>query len=175
MLMNTSLPSAVMHYHTVVNHIVTFDDQLQLCFIDIIRLDCNNPGADKAKYIQTIISLLVVPSPAVRFQAANTLVLLSSHSTAIKAAANCYLELALKESDNNVKLIVLEKISELHDRGMEDTVMDVLRIVSSPDLSVRKKCLEIAVSMLSIRNSEQVIMFLKKELAKTQDGDYDKV
>ena len=174
MLMNTNLPSAVAHYHSVVNHIVTFDDQLQLCFIDVIRLDCKNPSADKAKYIQTIISLLGATSSAVRFQAANTLTFLSNHSTAIKAAAACYLDLGLKESDNNVKLIVLEKISELQDKNMEDTVMDVLRIVSSPDLSVRKKCLDIATGLLSIRNAEEVIQFLKKELAKTQDGDYDK-
>ena len=45
----------------------------------------------------------------------------------------CYIDLAIKESDNNVKSIVLQRLSELHkdhDRVLEDKVMDVLRVLS---------------------------------------------
>jgi len=49
----------------------------------------------------------------VRYEAAGTLVTLSSAPTAIKAAATCYIELIVKESDNNVKLIVLDRLIAL--------------------------------------------------------------
>ncbi|KAJ3254283.1 coatomer subunit beta [Boothiomyces macroporosus] len=177
MLINTALPVAVQYFHNVATQIVNFDQQLQLAFIELIRKDCRSPSADKARYIQTVISLLTVASPSVRYEAANTLVYLSSHASAVKAAASCYIELAVKESDNNVKLIVLSRINELREKNeriLDDSVMDILRVVSSPDLSVRRKCLSIAMEMVSGRNVDEVITFLKKELVKTHDQEYEK-
>ena len=49
------------------------------------------------------------------------------------AAASCHIELVLKESDNNIKLIVLDRINELrekHDKVLDDLVMDVLRVLT---------------------------------------------
>lgn len=133
---------------------------------------------EKALYIQTVISLLTAPNPSVKYEAANTLLYLSNHGSAIKAATKCYTELAFKESDNNVKLIVLDRINEIrmkHERMLDDDVMDVLRVISSPDISVRKKCLGLAFELVNTRNVEEVVGFLKKELVKTHDKDYEKV
>lgn len=58
---------------------------------------------------------------------------LTSHTSAVRAAAACYNELALKESDNNVKLIVLERINELrekHGKVLEELAMDILRVLT---------------------------------------------
>lgn len=38
---------------------------------------------------------------------------MSSAPTAIRAAANCYTQLLASQSDNNVKLIVLDRLNEL--------------------------------------------------------------
>jgi hypothetical protein len=46
---------------------------------------------------------------------------------------------------------------------------------NSPDIDVRKKALDIAMDMVSSKNVEEVVMLLKKELAKTVDQDYEKV
>ena len=49
------------------------------------------------------------------------------------ASASKFIELAIKESDNNVKLIVLDKVSELHHEHegvLEDLVMEILRVLS---------------------------------------------
>lgn len=59
---------------------------------------------------------------------------LSSAPTAIKAAASCYIELVVKESDNNVKLIVLDRLiamkdSSVYERVLQDLVMDILRVL----------------------------------------------
>ena len=42
-------------------------------------------------------------------------------------------------------------------------------------MDVRRKALEIALDMVSSRNVEEVIGFLKKELIKTLDGTFEKV
>ncbi|KAL3279125.1 hypothetical protein HHI36_016639 [Cryptolaemus montrouzieri] len=81
----------------------------------------------------------------IKFRQANstrgTLVTLSTAPTAIKAAASCYIELIIKESDNNVKLIVLDRLIALrehptHERVLQESVMDILRVLASPDLEV---------------------------------------
>ena len=71
-----------------------------------------NPG-ERSRFIRCIYSLLNSQSAAVRYEAAGTLVTLSSAPTAIKAAASCYIDLIVKESDNNVKLIVLDRLVAL--------------------------------------------------------------
>jgi coatomer subunit beta len=45
----------------------------------------------------------------------------------------------------------------------------------SPDIEVRRKAIRIALEMVSSRNVQEVVLFLKKELGKTQDDSYEKV
>lgn len=48
-------------------------------------------------------------------------------------------------------------------------------MLSSPDIDVRRKALGIALEMVSSKNVEEIVMLLKKELAKTVDEQYEKV
>jgi hypothetical protein len=57
----------------------------------------------------------------------------SKYTGLIVAAASKLIELAIKESDNNVKLMVLDKVSELHELHegvLEELVMELLRVLS---------------------------------------------
>jgi coatomer subunit beta len=45
----------------------------------------------------------------------------------------------------------------------------------SPDMDVRRKAISIALDMVSSRNAEDVVLFLRKELLKTLDGQFEKV
>ena len=76
-------------------------------------------------------------SVGVRYKAAGALVTVpASHApTAIKAAA--YIKLIAKESDNNVKLLVLRESRSLA-KIMQEMVMNNLRVLSSRDLEVRR-------------------------------------
>ena len=97
---------------------------------------------------------------------------------AVKAAAAKFIELSVKEADNNVKLIVLDRVDQLRKRNegvLDDLTMEILRVLSSPDLDVRRKALGIALEMVSSKNVEEVVMLLKKELSKTVDEQYEKV
>ena len=51
--------------------------------------------------------------------------------------------------------------------------MDILRVLSSPDLEVRKKTLSLVLQLTSTRNVEQVVMVLKKELTSTMEASSD--
>jgi coatomer subunit beta len=51
----------------------------------------------------------------------------------LTAAASCYIELIVKESDNNVKLIVLDRLEDIrskHEGVLEDLVLDILQVLS---------------------------------------------
>jgi coatomer subunit beta len=124
-----------------------------------------------------MFDLLEVSSNTVVYEAATSLTSLTSNPVAIKAVAGKFIELCVKVSDNNVKLIVLEKVDQLrkkNDGALDGLVMEVLRVLSSPDIDVRRKALDIAMDMVSSKNIEEVVMLLKKELTKTVDQDYEK-
>jgi coatomer subunit beta len=53
--------------------------------------------------------------------------------------------------------------------------MDVLQVLSSADMEVRRKAMAIVLSMTSSRNVEEVVLFLKKQLLRTQEQDFEKV
>ena len=93
------------------------------------------------------------------------------------AAASAYINLAIKESDNNVKLIVLDRLDNLranHGHVLDSLIMDLLQVLSSPDLEVKRKAIGIVLSITSSRNVEEVVLFLKKQLQKTQDQSHEK-
>ena len=97
---------------------------------------------------------------------------------AVKAAATKFIELSIKEADNNVKLIVLDRVDQLRQRNegvLDDLTMEILRVLSSTDIDVRRKALDLALAMLSSKNVEEVVMLLKKELSKSLDEQYEKV
>ena len=60
-----------------------------------------------------------------------------------------------------MKLIVLDRLMTLkdvpaHERVLQDLVMDILRVLASPDLEVRKKTLSLVLDLISPRNVEEV-------------------
>ena len=112
------------------------------------------------------------------YEAASSLTSLTSNPVAVKAAASKFIELSIKEADNNVKLIVLDRVDQLRKRNegvLDDLTMEILRVLSSPDIDVRAKALGIAMEMVSSKNVEEVVILLKKELSKTIDEQYEKV
>ena len=111
------------------------------------------------------------------YEAASALTSLTNNPVAVKAAATKFIELSIKEADNNVKLIVLDRVDQLRKRNegvLDDLTMEILRVLSSPDIDVRRKALGLAMDMVSSKNVDEVVMLLKKELQKTVDEQYEK-
>ncbi|CAL5361034.1 unnamed protein product [Camellia sinensis] len=177
MLFNSAQDRAVNYLFNHVDRIIDWNEQLQMVVLELIRKVCRANRGEKGKYIKIIISLLNAPSAAVIYECAGTLVSLSSAPTAIRAAANTYCQLLVSQSDNNVKLIVLDRLNELkssHREIMVDMIMDVLRALSSPNLDIRRKTIDIALELITPRNIDEVVLVLKKEVMKTQSADQEK-
>ncbi|KAK2967884.1 hypothetical protein RJ640_012364 [Escallonia rubra] len=177
MLFTCSQERAINYLLTHVDRVPEWGDLLQMVVLELIRKVCRTNKGEKGKYIKIIISLLNAPSAAVVYECASTLVSLSSAPTAIRAAANTYSQLLLSQSDNNVKLIVLDRLNELkssHREIMVDMIMDVLRALSSPNLDIRRKTLDIVLELITPRNINEVVLTLKKEVVKTQSGELEK-
>ncbi|TXG62373.1 hypothetical protein EZV62_013736 [Acer yangbiense] len=177
MLFNCAQDRAVNYLLTNVDRVSEWGELLQMVVLELIRKVCRTNRGEKGKYIKIIISLLNAPSTAVIYECAGTLVSLSSAPTAIRAAANTYCQLLLSQSDNNVKLIVLDQLNELkssHREIMVDLIMDVLRALSSPNLDIRRKTLDIVLELITPRNINEVVLSLKKEVVKTQSGELEK-
>ncbi|KAB2080349.1 hypothetical protein ES319_A05G065600v1 [Gossypium barbadense] len=177
MLFTCAQDRAVSYLLTHVDRVSEWGELLQMVVLELIRKVCRTNRAEKGKYIKIIISLLNAPSTAVIYECAGTLVSLSSAPTAIRAAANTYCQLLLSQSDNNVKLIVLDRLNELkssHRDIMVDLIMDVLRALSSPNLDIRRKTLDIVLELITPLNINEVVLMLKKEVMKTQSGELEK-
>lgn len=177
MLFTCAQERAVNYLLTNVDKVSEWGELLQMIVLDLIRKVCRTNRGEKGRYIKIIISLLNVPSTAVVYECAGTLVSLSYAPTAIRAAANTYCQLLLSQSDNNVKLIVLDRLNELkssHREVMADMFMDILRALSSPNLDVRRKTLDIVLELVTNRNINEVVLTLKKEVVRTQNGELEK-
>ncbi|MBW0466648.1 hypothetical protein O181_006363 [Austropuccinia psidii MF-1] len=189
MLVNTSPVRAIEYLLQIYDQISSLDELMQQAVIELIRKDREgkgeggkeelkvNVGSMKARYIRIISELLESSSHSVKYEAAMTLTTLTHNPAAVKAAAVCFIDLIVKESDNNVKMIVLDRVEALrskHEHVLDDMVMDLLRVLSSPDMDVRKKATSLALDMVSSRNVEDVVLFFKKELVKTLSETFEK-
>ncbi|XP_045198148.1 coatomer subunit beta-like [Mercenaria mercenaria] len=178
MLIHADQERALNYLSSCIDQVTSFGDILQLVIVELIYKVCHANPSERARFIRCIYNLLNSSSPAVRYEAAGTLVTLSSAPTAIKAAASCYIELVVKESDNNVKLIVLDRLVALkevpaHEKVMQELVMDILRVLNSPDQEVRKKTLNLALDLVTSRSVEEMVLVLKKEVVKTNNVEHE--
>ncbi|XP_036148869.1 coatomer subunit beta [Monomorium pharaonis] len=178
MLLHADQNKALAYLAACLDQVPSFGDILQLVIVELIYKVCLANSSERARFIRCIYSLLNSPSAAVRYEAAGTLVTLSNAPTAIKAAASCYIELVVKESDNNVKLIVLDRLiamkdSPVHERVLQDLVMDILRVLGSPALEVRTKTLALAMDLVTTRTIEEMVQLLKKEVLRTAGGEHE--
>ncbi|KAJ4800220.1 Coatomer subunit beta [Rhynchospora pubera] len=171
MLCNCAQDRAVAFLLSHADQVSGWSGLLQMAVLDLIRKVCRTNPALKGRYMNIIIALLSSPNSEVVYECAGTLVSLSSAPTAVRAAANTYCQLLASQSDNNVRLIVLDRLDELrvaHRAVLVEVVMDVVRVLSTPDLDIRRKVISIVLELLTPKNVEEVVLFLKKEVLKTQ-------
>jgi len=150
-----------------------FGDSFQLVILELVRKVCRINPQRKSAFSMLVYNMLSSKSPAVVYEAAWTLVSLTGAVAAVRAAATAYTQLLTSSSsDNNIKLIVLDRLGQLRSRHMkvlQELTMDVLRALATPNPTIRKKVLDIAMTLLAPKNIEEVVLVLKKELNKTRD------
>lgn len=69
------------------------------------------------------------------------------------------------QGDNNVKLIVLDRLNDIflhkHRTALEEFVVDILRALSSPSMEVKKRVIHIALKLITKR-TVKVYIFIEK-------------
>eukprot|EP01100_Stratorugosa_tubuloviscum_P008371 TRINITY_DN3489_c0_g1_i1.p1 TRINITY_DN3489_c0_g1~~TRINITY_DN3489_c0_g1_i1.p1 ORF type:complete len:941 (-),score=410.29 TRINITY_DN3489_c0_g1_i1:111-2933(-) len=177
MLSSCCQEKAIEYLLGVVDQVTTYADTFQFIAIDLIRKVCKSNHPERSRFIRCMLALVGSSSAAVRYESATALMVLSSAPTAIHAAASTFIELLCNQSDNNVKMIVLDRLLEIkqkHSKVLQGLLLDVMRALSCPNMDIRKKTLDFALDLVSLRNIDEVVLVLKKEIAKTQSQEEDK-
>ena len=154
----------------------SYGDGFALLVLELTRRVCRRDPTQKSRFVRVLFQMLSSNSPAVSYEAAWTLVSLSSAPTAVRAAALTYTNLLNGQNDNNVQMIVLERLEGLKNMGhakiMQELLMDILRALSSPNPDICQKVIQVAMDVVTARNVQDVVSILKKEVSKTmQESD----
>mmetsp|Transcript_15984 Transcript_15984/g.37704 ORF Transcript_15984/g.37704 Transcript_15984/m.37704 type:complete len:975 (+) Transcript_15984:59-2983(+) len=154
--------------------VMKYGDGFALLVLDLTRKVCRRDPTQKSRFVRVLFQMLSSTSAAVSYEAAWTLVSLSSAPTAVRAAAMTYVNLLNGQNDNNVKLIVLMRLEALktkHSKILQELLMDILRALSSPNPDICKKVLDVVVDVITTRNVQDVVNVLKREVQKTIADD----
>ncbi len=176
-LLSEAEDAAIDFLNERIDNVKSYGNGFQLLVLELCRTVCRRDPTQKSRFIRVLLSMLQSSSAAVAYEAAWTMVTLSSAPTAVRTAASTYAHLLNDQSDNNVKLIVLERLNDLkkqHTGVLQEIVMDILRALSSPSIQVCQKVLEIATDLVSSRNVVEVVQFLKREMVRTQETAAEK-
>ena len=134
------------------------------------QLIAQNPY-DKPKYIPFIFGALQSKSPSVLYQCASTLLALSSSPTATKDAVATLTHILTTHSDNNARLIVLEKLVSMQKTSLtvlQDALMDILRGLNTSSSELRGRIIELAVDIVNRKMIDSFVTAMKKELIRSQ-------
>lgn len=154
-----------------------FGDGFSLCVLELTRRVCRKDPTQKSRFVRVLFSLLSSNSAAVSYEAAWTLVSLSNSPSAVRAAAVTYTNLLNGQNDNNIQLIVLERLEGLqkkHYKIVQELLMDIMRALASPNPDICQKVLEITMESVTARNVDAVVTTLKRELQKALSEDSEK-
>lgn len=154
-----------------------FGDGFSLLVLELTRRVCRKDPNQKSRFVRVLFQLLGSNSAAVSYEASWTLVSLSNSPTAVRAAAVTYTNLLTGQTDNNIQLIVLERLADLqkkHSKIVQELLMDILRALSSPNPDICEKVLQIAMEAITVRNVKEVVNTLKRELQKSLSEENEK-
>lgn len=175
MLFNENEELAIQFLAANMDDVGKYGDGFALLVLELTRRVCRRDPTQKSRFVRVLFQMLSSSSGAVSYEAAWTLVSLSSSPTAVRAAAVTYITLLTGQScDNNVKLIVLERLEGLkkkHSKILQELLMDILRALASPSQDICKKVLEVAMDVVTSRNVQEVVNVLKREVQKTMSDD----
>mmetsp|Transcript_6869 Transcript_6869/g.15685 ORF Transcript_6869/g.15685 Transcript_6869/m.15685 type:complete len:977 (-) Transcript_6869:124-3054(-) len=176
MLYNESEELAIQFLAKNLDNVVKFGDGFALLVLDLTRKACRRDPNQKSRFVRVLFQMLSSDSAAVSYEAAWTLISLSNSPTAVRAAAVTYTNLLNSQNDNNVMMIVLERLEQLqkkHSKILQELLQDILRALSSPNPDICKKVLDVAMTLVTTKNVADVVTTLKREVSKTTQESSD--
>eukprot|EP00916_Digyalum_oweni_P015491 GHVL01025396.1.p1 GENE.GHVL01025396.1~~GHVL01025396.1.p1 ORF type:complete len:983 (+),score=115.85 GHVL01025396.1:45-2993(+) len=170
-LLNHSQDRAFTYAMTTVDTAAFSGDIFQMVMLDLMKRVCRRHSQHRGGCLRVIMNLVQQStSNAVVYEGVNALVHLSSSPVTVKVAVHGYVTLLVNQPENNVKLIVLDRLADLlptQKKILEGFVMDILRALQSPSLVVRKKTMDLALKLVTNKNVLDIMRLLKKEVLRT--------
>jgi len=176
MLYNESEELAIQYLAKNLDDVGKFGDGFALLVLDLTRKACRRDPNQKSRFVRVLFQMLSSESPAVSYEAAWTLISMSNSPTAVRAAAATYTNLLNSQNDNNVIMIVLERLEQLqkkHSKILQELLQDILRALSSPNPDICKKVLDVSMTLVTSKNVADVVVTLKREVSKTEQENSD--
>jgi len=172
MLLNCDIDRAINYALSVEEQVTSLGDVFQLAILELVRKAAKARPGHKASLLRLVFYLATGSSPAVTFECAEILSQYGTSPSAAQVAAQSYVHLLTSQPDNNVKLIVLEKLERMRSNEnerfvIEALVMDILRGLSCPAFGVRRAVITLVANAMTSRNVSDIVALLKKEIAKT--------
>ncbi|CRG95802.1 coatamer beta subunit, putative [Plasmodium gallinaceum] len=137
------------------------------------KLNENDYSQYKNNVIKILLNMLSKNvSNSVLYEGACCLLYMSNSVLSIKTASECFIKLLINQHDNNIKLIVIDKLYYIMCKWkhiLENYIMDLLRALSFPSRDIKIKILNLVLHILTKRNVHLVLNVLKKELLKLND------
>lgn len=167
MLTNSDLKSSLKFFLSMQDKIASFPESMQITMLELMRKVCRTLPVPKSIFVQCAAKLLDSQSNAVVYEAANTLLSLTPLDSAVNKALESYTRLLQCESDQNVKLIVINRLNSLkvrYERNLRHIIMDILRGLSTPNIDVRRNILSLILSLAAPNNISDIIGCLRKEI-----------
>ena len=167
MLTNCDLRNSLKFFLSIQDRIGNFPESMQITILELMRKVCRSLPVPKSIFVKCAAKLLESQSNAVVYEAANTLLSLTPLDSAVNKALESYTRLLQQESDQNVKLIVINRLNSLrirYERNLKNVIMDILRGLSTPNIDVRRHILTLFLSLASSSNIGDIINCLKKEI-----------
>ena len=171
MLLNCDIDRAINYALSVEEQVTSLGDVFQLAILELVRKASRSRPGQKARLMRLVFYLANGSSPAVMFESAEILSRYGTSPSATQIAASAYVHLLNSQPDNNVKMIVLDKLELMRSNDSERHVveglaMDILRGLACPALGVRRKIISLVGELLTSRNISDVVILLKKEIGK---------
>lgn len=175
-LSRISRPLFIAYLQDQYKKLANLEEPIQLAILDAIHQDSSNE--DNSFYLHIIATLSLSPtSSIIQYSCAFLFSLLSDLPRTHKQAIQIYLSLVSKESNNSIRLVVLDRISDLYKQHSIDGFFLELLSVCAPtsDISVTQRALEIIISHSTPSSLPDVIEHLRKDLERTMDDTSDHV
>ncbi|KAH8740835.1 hypothetical protein FG386_003074 [Cryptosporidium ryanae] len=159
---------------SIQDNVTYMGDAIQLLLLELLgNIYCDFPNY-RNNLLQLIINIVQSGSLSVSYEGANTLIKIGnvSPNSTIKIAIQAYINILLNQSDNNIRYIVLNKVSKITSMTsalytlQRCFVKDLLRVLlCSNCYSIQIKIINIVMnSLLTKNNCLDIFQFILKHL-----------
>lgn len=83
---------------------------MQIAILELFKKVCKQDATQKPKLLRSILHFTKSKSPSVLYECANTLSAVSPTPQLLKIAVGIYMQLIQSQTDNNIKLVVLDRL-----------------------------------------------------------------